>query len=746
MNGPTLQELEAELMRRESQASLEPSLESLEMELAKRGEPLEESVEEPKKKFNLSRFIGEQLAKGALGLADLFQAREESPFLFAPAMPEKAQSLRGERPRPLSEASEELGLDTQEAETPGMKVLGHGLRAAPAGLLSAFSGPAAIAASAARAGAAGLTSGALQEQAGVSPLAADVATLGLGIGAPIAAKAAGRAAKGALKKTLPTSLQQKVGLDKSGLTREQKEVAEVLQKYLPEEERLEALAALEKPKSFPKTGFVTSTAGETRSPVLSHLHRLQYEDMASQLPKFSETQTRKLNKHLRKSGAKTESFENNETIRKGIESRVGELKQKRQSAVEESYERLRKDKSEVKLKNLKKFLEENKNVAGKLRSDIEYIQKQTNPVLKAKDKAELKRWINARNAQKERIKEHGIDARKRIMTEWEKDHPRPEGYYPTVGRLVEAEKALTAQIEATAKVPSRKRLYVKAKEALSEDLAHTEDAATRNLYRELSAPISEIEKHPTLKKIAEKSHGHYTLPQKRIMNEIFNERSHENIVSLEKALGKDSATMESIRQGAMRHLYDKITTTKEIGKETVREISYPKLRNFMDTHNQALTNLLTPEQKKILLEVRKAARTQHSEKRTGEGINSATAGRLRSLDQLRREFKFENEKGLTLNPKTHLVKLARSKPSPATQYMEDWLNRRADTMMDILSEALMDKELAKKMLKTNFKSQVEFDRFMKKIVEDAEKSTKRSLIPAAALTAKDSSKQKERKD
>ncbi len=625
-------------------------------------QPPVQSPEQAKPEFSTSRFIGEQLAKGTLQLADL-------PVLLGNILPnprfpeewkEKAKDIGmrtnqmpepGSEPYPSQYVPEKLGinLNTQPEDTALKRITGHGLRALPGAILGGIPG---LARNAAMAGVAGTGSGALQEVGVPAPIA-DIASIGTTALAPMA-----------ISKLAP-----------SGLTGNQKQIAKFLKKQIGESERKGAIEALENATPYPETGFETSVAGEANSPALAHLHRLQQDSTNPHLGALRQAGTEKLTEGFKKHAGPLTHAEHGETLRQGLNAKLKQLTSERRAATQPQYEAIKKNESLAKTSNLKEFFKENKNVSGDLEKDLRYIKKSVKPT---DEKSFIQLSDEAENLS-------------------------------TIGRLTEAEKALTARIEKYRHTqPSRVPLYKQAKEALGKDLEHfPEYAAVKKTYAEKSIPISEL-KNPSLKKIFKKEGNHYTLSENNIADVIFDKRSHFNINSLEKSLGKESDAMNDIRKAAINHYYEAITNAGEEG--SARVLSFNKMNKFNKKHELGLKKLLSEDQKKFIDEANRAVVSQNRENTLGVGQGSPTAGRLRSQQALDREFQFYNEPWYSLNPKAQTAKWGRNLP-----FVRDWLAKRPERLSNALSEVLADKKLAHEVLKRTFKNQTDFNQFMSDI-------------------------------
>lgn len=642
-----------------------------------------------KPEFSTARFIGEQLAKGAINLSDLL------PFVSL-MNAEIPNPSGGEASRVYPSMTEDIlpavGVDinSQKEDTGLKRIAGHGLRALPGAILG---GPTGLARNAAMAGISGAGSGTLQE-AGVPAPVADIASIGATALAPMA-----------WSKVFP-----------KGLTGAQRQISKFFKNNIPEAERRAALEALENAKPYPVTEFESSTAGETASPSLSHLHRLQYDAADPQLRVHSEAGSKKLNQAFDKEMGDLSHVEHGEKVKEGL---VGKLKQffkAKKEATNPQYEAFKQDERIREIEPLQEVFKKNRNVSGDLKKDLEYIKDATKPVEGYK-KFKMEKHLWERNATEAR------GAGMKVYREWLKDNPKPK-QTRTVGKLTEAEKAMTARIEKYQyKQPSRVPLYKEAKEALGEILADIpEYGRLKQTYAEHMVPIENL-KNPSLQKIFAKEGKHYLLDENQVLDVIFDRRATQNIASLEKALGADSPVMNDIRQAAINHYYESITNSGAAGGSRV--LSYDKMRKFNNKHSKALDRLLSPEQKKFMDETTRAINSQNIENSQSGSKNSATAGRFGTTKALEQEFQFINEPWYSLNPKAQIAKWGRNMP-----FIRDWLARRPEKLKAALSNALVDKDVAKKIFQSQFNNQADFNQFMNDV-------TRMGVVQATSKTDKE---------
>lgn len=288
---------------------------------------------------------------------------------------------------------------------------------------------------------------------------------------------------------------------------------------------------------------------------------------------------------------------------------------------------------------------------------------------------------------------------------------------PSIAKLAAIDSDLTARIEGLRSSGKKQRALMlkKAQEALRKDLDTIEPyKEARQKYAELSGPVNEIAKHPTLKGI----------PKHRaneIMSNLFDKDFVDNLKSLRKVLGNDENAWRGIQESSIKHLEKSITNA---GAEGGRQaLSYPKMRRFLDNHGEALKEVLTSDQLKFLDELGHSLRGQNIAKTLGRGEGSPTAARLST------ELGMKQGLGMKgVEAATHLLPSGLGgKQLRGLLYY--WRKNTNADIMKALDSALIDPEVAHKLLSHQFKSQHEFNNFMNKLAKPHPSQIASAIIP-----------------
>lgn len=383
------------------------------------------------------RFGAEQLGKGALQIADLaHMLGQANPNLMT--MPEEeVAELRGPGPSSypsqyVPEALKQVGIDiNQEPEDTSLRrVAGHALRAAPSAVLGPMGRVGQLAKNAAIASGLGAASGTLQE-AGMSPLAAEAATLAGGVGAGMG-----------FSKLKPNP---------------QAAVGKYLEESIGKENISKIIKRMEKSAPFGATGYEPMTAEIANNPVISQLHRSAQGRTGSQIPEMAGKNAEKLESAIRKISKDKDLFESGERVRSEIEHGIKELKGERHKATSHLYDRIKKNEEAVSPKHLEDFFKEHGNVAGDLEKDVNSIRKWTKPK-EGNTFPTVARLDAAQKAINSRIgkyKRSGEDARAKIMLDGKK---AIEKSLEEISDVAEANKLYREKSEPISQITKQKRL------------------------------------------------------------------------------------------------------------------------------------------------------------------------------------------------------------------------------------------------------------------------------------------------
>lgn len=660
-----LLELEEELARRQQETVLNPMeemgapvnegydarLAELEEELSQR-QTSEVAHSEPEEQgFNWSRFLGEQMARGGLSLADLLQH-------VVPNIPMMTAQEMGLGNHATVENPVELIPETVEPETGLQRIAGRAAQAVPAALLT---GPSGLLRNAIMAGATGATSGTLEE-AGLPPLAADIAAI---VGVPGAGVAARK-------------------LFSKGVTGKEQKIGEYLQRNIGQESIPEVSQRLKNLPSYGKSGYQPMTAEIAETPTFSQLHRLQYEIPGSGLPQHAGRQNKALSDVLEEATLNADYGRN---LEKPLSKKLGELKDIRRKETSHLYEEIENMTDPLNPKHTKKFLKE--TVAkGDVEKDLNYVKKLIKPSHKlTPEELAYKKYYG------------GIKS-KDILSQLEK----PKSQYPSVNELTKAREALNSRLEKRVRSGENQRALMlkRAKNALDEDLEriplHKE--ATQK-YKELSKPISHIREHPSLKGILNERKLKKRLTNH--MGKLFDESSADNVAALKNAIGEDSKTWGNIREASIEHLVKSVSNAGAEGSGHI--MSYPKMRRFMERHHDALGELLDTDQMELLGEMRGILRGQNIAKTLGKGEGSPTHARLRT------------DLGLKESTGMKAAELAAATQPGLVRkglgvFLNNWGKNHQEQMMDVFNKALLEPEYAHKLINLKPRNQLEFNKFV----------------------------------
>lgn len=614
--------------------------------------PEQKAHKEPESKFSWPRFLAEQMVGSGLDMTD-FLASIMGQNLTAQLASNYQEGMEPAIPsHAIKELSKMGGLDLEsqgEGETPAQRIIGKGVRMAPQFLNPAMAGSGALGtAKALGTGAlAGLGSGTLQEGGVPGPLA-DIASIGTTVGVP------------ALYKKLMAP----------HLTDAEKRVAKYAQNAMTESELEGARKALENPPEFPVSGYEPMTAEMMESPTMSQLHRQRYGVLGSGLPEKASTSEKILKNAMERARGEPASSERLQELVKGKrEKAISE----RTEATKPGYEALEKMEEPLNPKHLKEFIKDSR-YKGRVKSDLEKVKGYIKPSveLSAEEKQALKAY-------------------KAASPEERKLMEKPKGLYPETRELDEAKKSITADIESLGhKEKRRKKILGMAKAELEKDLEKvplSKETATK--YHELSKPVDEIVKHPHIKKIPDSK-------KNNLYKGLFSKNESQDNLRQLKSIFKDSPEeWREIQDGLFHYLENHISKG--------RELSYSKMKNFMEDHGKALAEVLDENQMKVIKELEKALGGKNIAWSEGIGKQTVTHEKLESGLGLREGLGFKAMEAASSLPQA---------TKPLKFLLNRWnMNKKADTYA-ALDKMLKEPEFAKKLLTHKFANQNEFNKFM----------------------------------
>lgn len=222
-----------------------------------------------------------------------------------------------------------------------------------------------------------------------------------------------------------------------------------------------------------------------------------------------------------------------------------------------------------------------------------------------------------------------------------------------------------------------------------------------------------------------------TKDSKNIMKNLFNENSSENIGNLVKELPAEK--MPALRKETLKYFKKKITNAGSEGAHNT--LSYPKMKEFMANHEDALKKVLNPEQIKVVKSVEKIVEGKNRAATQGAAKGSPTnANIVNALDLYQSggaATSFIRKKLLTLGLGTPWI----------GEFLREWKTVQLTKNLEVLDRAIVDHKYADFLLSTPLKSKqdaLDFSAQMKKF------SNKKYIPPELTeLARKEQSNEKE---
>lgn len=220
---------------------------------------------------------------------------------------------------------------------------------------------------------------------------------------------------------------------------------------------------------------------------------------------------------------------------------------------------------------------------------------------------------------------------------------------------------------------------------------------------------------------------------KNIMKNLFNNNSPENMENLVNELKGSPEKMGALRKETLKYFKKKITNAGAEGEHNV--LSYPKMKEFMDNHENALKKVLTPEQVKVIKSVEKIVEGKNKAATQGAAKGSPTnANIVNALDL------YQSGGAATSFIKQKLLTLGLGTPWVG-EFLREWKTVQLRKNLEILDKAIVDHNYADFLLSTPLKSKqdaLDFSAQMKKF------SNKRYISPElTALARKEQSDEKD---
>jgi hypothetical protein len=476
---------------------------------------------------NVSRFIGEQLAKGIIGLTDIAHLfREHEPMDPMLNREERMAHLGMTSKAPSQFVPEmlqqESGIDinSQPEDTGFKRIAGHALRAIPSAILG---GPAGLARNAALVGTMGATSGIAQE-AGVNPLVADIGSafvtpslistakkIASGVGTalkdPAAVKAALLKGPPAVKGAL---LKGRAAVKQSLFTGPaERKVRASLRETMGDAGVEEALKNINEAPKYHATGYKPLTAEIAKDPTLAQLHRAQMGQMGTGIAEAQALQTDKLRAALAKQskGAKGSVVQDYAAQQRQL------LESNAQQALEDIGPHLQpQEAGRILQGEAGAELSARRATRREPTSPIyDAIDQMDNPLYPEKTHELLNTKYKVARGDLETDKKY---VEKLLTSKFKNYMEGREGPVPTIAELSAAKKAINSRRKKYNRSGEEDReLFMRrVQKALGADLKPIpEQAKADALYRELSPPIDVIKNNPALRKVVHQREKEFTL-------------------------------------------------------------------------------------------------------------------------------------------------------------------------------------------------------------------------------------------
>ena len=275
------------------------------------------------------------------------------------------------------------------------------------------------------------------------------------------------------------------------------------------------------------------------------------------------------------------------------------------------------------------------------------------------------------------------------------------------------------------KFPGAKVLYPDLYNVKLKDISHAQMMV--NKFLKNTEAVSDTLHRDALGKMVGKDPG-------KIMKNLFNENSPENVGNLVNELkGASPEKMGALRKETLKYFKKKITNAGAEGEHNT--LSYPKMKEFMESHENALNKVLTPKQMKVVKEVEKIVEGKNRAATQGAAKGSPTNANIMNALDL-----YQSGGTATSFMKRKLMTLGMGTPWIG-EFLREWKTVQLQKNLEILDRSIVDPKYAEFLLSTPLKSRqdmLNFSSQMKKF------SNKRYIPPElTALARKEQSEEKE---
>lgn len=608
--------------------------------------------------FNWPRFLGEHMAKGAFGLADLASLLM-SQNLNAQLASNYQENYEVPLPSELIKELKEHDVVNLESQGPGntpfQRAVGKGVQYGTGSIIPGGGLTAPLIGAAT-----GVASSGLQEL-GVDPIVADL-TSGLGM-----------VGISAIKNML-----------KNGLSTNEVKVLKTLKQQMAPREFEQTLANFQKAPQYKTINYEPTTAEVANSPTLSALHRVRQGIPESGLAQRAGEQNEAIQSVFEPMKMNPSS---SSQISEALKQELKQRKQIRHDVTNPMYESVKKIEQPLEPAHLKTYLKQSVE-KGDLEKDIHYVKN----LIKPKGRITKADIAYAKDYEK-------------LPESIQKTLEKPKSIKPQVNELAAAHKAINSKINKYTRSGEneRKLIMKRAKTELEKDLesipAHREVTAK---YKELSEPVSAISEHPKLKQVLKTRAN-------EIMPEIFDKNSADNMKALKNALGKNESEWNGIREATADYFHKYISNAQAEGRSHV--MSYPKIENFLKEHGAALKEVFEPDQLKFVDELKHALHGQNIAKTLAEGPGSPTTARTAINDILKQGFGLRAAEAITkYAPVPKVLK------TPFRFMLNRFAAFNETNALKVLDEVLLHPEKAQKLMSHEFPNQMAFNKYMKNMI------------------------------
>ncbi len=372
-----------------------------------------------------------------------------------------------------------------------------------------------------------------------------------------------------------------------------------------------------------------------------------------------------------------------ETIQTGVDKNLQKAIAKRGRETEPLYEALDAVKEGVDLPKTKSFLKkENKFAKGEIKKALSYIQNlitsnKNNPEVLLLQEKTLKKYEGLSKGAKEKIVEEiGISK-------------------PIPGELKGALTEITDRLAAAKRGGEKNlaRIYKEAKENILADMANIpEEAAARSKYKELSKPVSAVEREPLLKRFVKKDEftDEFVLSPEKIPEMVLS-GTKKNTEALMKQVASSPRMLDTVRGSFVNKLFDEVSLAS-INASGEQNLSYHKFNRFLNKHKAKLNLVFDKDQVRVLNDARELLKRRNLVQTLGRAAGSNTQSETTLLAELTGSVGRVGGKIIGAVPGGGRVKQI---ATPVYNKLQD-IQKAA--IKDVLAEALINPEKAKILL------------------------------------------------